>query len=92
MLVVRLTEVFRQAAGSRVITNAHRINGGRMPELSSGRALSDFYFIHAEAPKDAVARMIAVVRDRIPKAFGLDAIRNIQVLCPMNRGGLGARH
>jgi exodeoxyribonuclease V alpha subunit len=43
--VVRLTEVFRQAAGSRVITNAHRINAGQMPELSNNKALSDFYFI-----------------------------------------------
>ena len=89
--VVRLTEVFRQAAGSRVITNAHRINSGQMPELSNDRALSDFYFIDAEAPEDAVAKIVAVVRDRIPKAFGLDAIRDVQVLCPMNRGGLGAR-
>ena len=47
--VVRLTEVFRQAAGSRVITNAHRINSGQMPELTNDRALSDFYFIDAEA-------------------------------------------
>ena len=60
--VVRLTEVFRQAAGSRVITNAHRINSGQMPELSSDRALSDFYFIDAEAPEDGVAKIIAVVR------------------------------
>jgi exodeoxyribonuclease V alpha subunit len=89
--VVRLTEVFRQAAGSRVITNAHRINSGQMPELSNHGALSDFYFIDAEAPEDAVAKIVTVVRDRIPKAFELDAIRDVQVLCPMNRGGLGAR-
>jgi exodeoxyribonuclease V alpha subunit len=89
--VVRLTEVFRQAAGSRVITNAHRINSGQMSELSNHGALSDFYFIDAEAPEDAIAKIVAVVRDRIPKAFGLDAIRDVQVLCPMNRGGLGAR-
>ena len=89
--VVRLTEVFRQAAGSRVITNAHRINRGQMPELTNDRALSDFYFIDAELPEDGIAKIIAVVRDRIPKAFGLNAIRDIQVLCPMNRGGLGAR-
>ena len=89
--VVRLTEVFRQAAGSRVITNAHRINSGQMPEFTGDRALSDFYFIDAETPDDGVAKIIAVVRHRIPKAFGLDAVRDVQVLCPMNRGGLGAR-
>ena len=90
--VVRLTEVFRQAAGSRVITNAHRINSGQMPELiTNDRALSDFYFIDAAQPDEGIDRIIALVRDRIPKAFGLDAIRDVQVLCPMNRGGLGAR-
>jgi exodeoxyribonuclease V alpha subunit len=89
--VVRLTEVFRQAAGSRVITNAHRINRGQMPELTNGNAPSDFYFIDAEEPEDGVAKIVAVVRDRIPKAFGLNSIRDVQVLCPMNRGGLGAR-
>jgi exodeoxyribonuclease V alpha subunit len=89
--VVRLTEVFRQAAGSRVITNAHRINRGQMPELTNGNAPSDFYFIDAAQPEDGVAKIVAVVRDRIPKAFGLNPIRDIQVLCPMNRGGLGAR-
>jgi exodeoxyribonuclease V alpha subunit len=89
--VVRLTEVFRQAAGSRVIVNAHRINRGQMPELTNDGALSDFYFIDAEEPEDGIAKIIAVVRDRIPKAFGLDAIRDVQVLCPTNRGGLGAR-
>jgi exodeoxyribonuclease V alpha subunit len=89
--VVRLTEVFRQAADSRVITNAHRINRGQMPELASDQALSDFYFIDAETPDDGIAKLITVVRDRIPKAFGLDPVRDVQVLCPMNRGGLGAR-
>jgi exodeoxyribonuclease V alpha subunit len=89
--VVRLTEVFRQAAGSQVITNAHRINRGQMPELTNGNAPSDFYFIDAAEPEDGVAKIVAVVRDRIPKAFGLNPIRDVQVLCPMNRGGLGAR-
>ena len=89
--VVRLTEVFRQAAGSRVITNAHRINSGQMPELSHDGALSDFYFIDAQAPEDGVSKIISLVRDRIPNAFGLDPVSDIQVLCPMSRGGLGAR-
>jgi exodeoxyribonuclease V alpha subunit len=89
--VVRLTEVFRQAAGSRVITNAHRINSGQMPELTNDKGPSDFYFIDAAELEDGIARIIAVVRDRIPKAFGLNPIRDVQVLCPMNRGGLGAR-
>ncbi len=90
--VVRLTEVFRQAATSRVIVNAHRINQGLMPEADAGRhARSDFYVIEAADPEIAAAKIVAVVRDRIPKAFGLDPIRDVQVLCPMNRGGVGAR-
>ncbi len=88
--VVRLTEVFRQAAQSRIITNAHRINGGRMPELTAPDG-SDFYFIKAAEPEDAARKLLAVVRDRVPARFGLDPVRDVQVLCPMNRGSLGAR-
>jgi exodeoxyribonuclease V alpha subunit len=88
--VVRLTEVFRQAAASRIIINAHRINQGLMPDLSSPGADSDFYFVPAEDPEIAVQRILELVKTRIPKRFGLNPIRDIQVLCPMNRGGVGA--
>jgi exodeoxyribonuclease V alpha subunit len=88
--VVRLTEVFRQAAESRIITNAHRINQGVMPDLASAD-VGDFYFVDAAEAEEGVRKLLAIVRDRIPKRFGLDPIRDIQVLCPMNRGGLGAR-
>ncbi|WP_237478295.1 SF1B family DNA helicase RecD2 [Lichenibacterium dinghuense] len=90
--VVRLTEVFRQAATSRVIVNAHRINAGQMPEPTpAGTAPSDFYVVDAAEPEQAVAKVLAVVRERIPRAFGLHPVRDVQVLCPMNRGGVGAR-
>ncbi|MGB6446681.1 MAG: ATP-dependent RecD-like DNA helicase [Xanthobacteraceae bacterium] len=89
--VVRLTEVFRQAAQSRIITNAHRINQGSIPDLSAPEAESDFYFVQADDPESAVGRIIKLVKSRIPRRFGLDPIRDIQVLCPMNRGGVGAR-
>ena len=88
--VVRLTEVFRQAAQSRIITNAHRINQGQMPELTAPNG-SDFYFVEAAEPEDAARKLLAVVRDRVPARFGLDPVRDVQVLCPMNRGSLGAR-
>ena len=88
--VVRLTEVFRQAAQSRIITNAHRINQGQMPELTSPDG-SDFYFVEAAEPEDATRKLLAVVRDRVPARFRLDPVRDVQVLCPMNRGSLGAR-
>src|SRR6266567_2233105 len=89
--VVRLTEVFRQAAQSRIITSAHRINQGSIPDLSPPRTNSDFYFVQADDPETAVSRIIELVKTRIPSRFGLDSIRDIQVLCPMNRGGVGAR-
>ena len=89
--VVRLTEVFRQAAASRIIVSAHRINQGSMPDLSPPGVDSDFYFVQADDPETAVPRIVELVKTRIPKRFGLDPIRDIQVLCPMNRGGVGAR-
>ena len=89
--VVRLTEVFRQAAQSRIVTAAHGINRGAIPDLSRPAGESDFYFVRAEDPETAADRIVALVKSRIPKRFGLDPMRDIQVLCPMNRGGAGAR-
>lgn len=88
--VVRLTEIFRQAAESRIVLNAHRINEGEMPDLAAAEG-GDFYFVEAGEPEDAVNKLIAIVKERIPRRFGLDPVRDIQVLSPMNRGGLGAR-
>jgi exodeoxyribonuclease V alpha subunit len=89
--VVRLTEVFRQAAKSRIIVNAHRINQGQMPDLNRPEEESDFYYVPADDPETAVARIVDLVKTRIPQRFGFDPVRDIQVLCPMNRGGVGAR-
>jgi len=88
--VVRLTEVFRQAAESQIIVNAHRINQGLMPDLIKVEN-SDFFFVDAVDAEEGVQKLLAIVQERIPKRFRLDPIRDIQVLCPMNRGGLGAR-
>ena len=89
--VVQLTEVFRQAAESRIIANAHLVNAGSMPQLENADADSDFYFVPAEDAEKAVERVVALVRERIPRKFGLDPVRDIQVLCPMNSGGTGTR-
>jgi exodeoxyribonuclease V alpha subunit len=91
MPVVRLTEVFRQAAHSQIITNAHRINEGRMPEVPTKGAESDFFFIERTEPDQIAATLLEMIKSRIPSKFGLDPIRDIQVLCPMNRGSLGVR-
>ena len=89
--VMRLTEVFRQAAQSKIITTAHAINAGRMPDLTPPEGDADFYFVPAADPEQAVERIVELVSKRIPKRFGFDPIKDIQVLCPMNRGGVGAR-
>ena len=89
---VRLTEIFRQAAASRIVVNAHRINAGQLPEdPAPERPDSDFYLIRGDTPEAIHERLIRVVTERIPQRFGLDPVRDIQVLTPMNRGGLGAR-
>ena len=89
--VVRLTEVFRQAATSRIITSAHLIRQGKMPELGTADAISDFHFIERDTPEEIAATLVKLVQDRIPKGHKLDPIRDIQVLCPMNRGSIGVR-
>ncbi len=91
--VARLTEVFRQAASSRIITTAHAINAGTIPDLRppADGASSDFYFLPAETPEQAVALILKVVGERIPARFGFDPIGQVQVLCPMARGGCGSR-
>ena len=89
--VVRLTEVFRQAAHSRIITCAHQINRGIIPDLSKPDGESDFFFVPADGAETAVSRIVELVKTRIPQRFGLDPIRDIQVLSPMSRGGVGAR-
>ena len=84
--VVRLTKIFRQAENSRIITNAHRINAGKMPDLSNGRQ-SDFFFVEQEEPAEAVKAITALVAKRLPAYYHT---RDIQVLTPMQRGEVGA--
>lgn len=91
--VARLTEIFRQAESSRIVFNAHRIRQGQMPLLEppEAGATSDFYFVDAADPEDARRKLVEIVKQRIPRRFGLDPASEVQVLCPMNRGPLGAR-
>lgn len=89
--VVRLTEVFRQAAASRIITNAHRVNEGLMPEFPGKDTESDFYFVERDEPEAIANTLVELVKGRIPAKFDLAPIADVQVLCPMNRGSLGVR-
>ena len=84
--VVRLNRIFRQAASSRIITNAHRINRGRMPDLSNGRE-SDFFFLEQDDPEAAAQEIVTLVKERLPRAY---RTRDIQLLTPMQRGVVGA--
>ncbi len=90
--VVRLTEIFRQAKESRIIVNAHRVNQGEMPVMGESDSDSDFFFIAKDEPEDVLAAVQTLVAQRIPARFGLDPVRDIQVLCPMHRGLLGTTH
>ena len=89
--VVRLTEIFRQSAFSKITANAHRIKAGQMPQLQEPAEESDFFFIERDDPAAIQSTILELVKERIPKKLGLDPILDIQVLSPMNRGSLGAR-
>ena len=89
--VIRLTEVFRQAATSRIVRSAHQINRGVFPSLPEKGEASDFYLVAAEEPEVIAQTVVDLVQTRLPRKFEVDSIRDIQVLCPMNRGITGAR-
>ena len=88
--VIRLTEIFRQAAQSKIVVSAHKINAGEVPDLDAPvGATTDFYFISRDDPEAARATLVEMVAERIPAKFGFDPITQIQVLAPMHRGELG---
>jgi exodeoxyribonuclease V alpha subunit len=84
--VVRLTKIFRQAARSGIVINAHRINRGQFPVLNK---FDDFYFFSKEDPAQAAELLVDVVARRIPETFGHHAVDDVQVLAPMYRGACG---
>ena len=87
--VVRLVEIFRQAAQSKIVANAHRIVNGLMPETSRGETLGDFYAIRASGAEEIRDKLKQLLTDRVPKAFHLDPVEDVQVLVPTNRGPVG---
>ncbi len=101
--VVRLTRIFRQAQGSRITLNAHRINHGQMPDLRGGRD-SDFFFAKPmsetemetasseELNQAAADLLVKYCSENLPRYYHADALRDIQVLTPMQRGLCGAEH
>ena len=87
--VTRLTEIFRQAKGSKIITNAHRINHGEFPAIDTP-AESDFHYIEAEAPEAILQIILNLVSKEIPNRWKFDSVEEIQVLSPMKKGIIGA--
>lgn len=88
--VVKLTRIFRQAQGSDIITNAHKINKGVFPELKGGR-LSDFFFMEEDEPEKVVQTIKELCTKRLPDFYKIDPVKDIQVLCPMQREVTGAQ-
>jgi exodeoxyribonuclease V alpha subunit len=90
--VVELREVFRQAATSDIIMNAHAINRGEIPALENPRGglSSDFYFFRENDPEKVAELIVDLVKKRIPDKFGFDPLNEIQVLTPMHKGAAGA--
>jgi len=87
--VVKLTRIFRQAQGSAIITNAHRINKGETPNLKGG-SKSDFFFVEEDEPQKVVETIKDLCVRRLPNYYKVDPVNDIQVLCPMQRGEAGA--
>lgn len=86
--VVRLTKIFRQAQSSRIVMNAHRINEGKLPDISNGKT-ADFFFIEDKDPEHTAMQIVDLVKRRLPKAYQVPT-SSIQVLTPMQRGVIGA--
>jgi exodeoxyribonuclease V alpha subunit len=89
--VVRLTQIFRQASQSWIVRAAHAIKEGELPESAPAGGTGDFYFIEVDSPGTIIERILTLVRERIPQCFGLDSVRDVQVLTPMNRSELGTQ-
>lgn len=87
--VSSLDQIFRQGKGSRIVTNAHKINQGAFPDIEPEKG-SDFAFFPIDEPEDILAKTIELIEKHIPKRTGLHPINEVQVLCPMRRGIIGA--
>lgn len=83
-----LIEIFRQAVGSKIVTNAHRINQGIFPDINN-QSESDFFFIDVESPEEVLTNILALATQRLPCKYGFDPFLDIQILAPMRRGVIG---
>jgi exodeoxyribonuclease V alpha subunit len=89
--IVRLTHIFRQAGQSWIVRAAHAVKEGEVPQSAPPGGAGDFYFVEADTPETIIDRLLTMVRQRIPQRFGLDPLRDVQVLTPMNLYELGTK-
>ena len=89
--VTQLNEIFRQAAGSRIIVNAHKINQGEFPDVRN-LSDSDFFFLEAEEPEAVLKNIIQLVSVRLPRKYNFNVLDDIQVLAPMRKGVIGTEN
>ena len=90
--VVELNRIFRQAMQSLIVTNAHRVVSGKMPELSKNDAESDFFMLKENSPYNAAKKITDLVTRRLPDGYGYDPFTDIQVLCPSRKGDVGTEN
>lgn len=90
--VISLDKVFRQAQKSRIVTNAHRVVAGKMPELDCNTSDSDFFFLNTASVYAVPRKVVELVTRRIPAGYGMDSIKDIQVLCPSRKGAAGTAY
>ena len=89
--VIQLTEIFRQAQESMIVTNAHRINKGDFPELT-GNMDRNFFFMEEDDPEEITELVCSLIADRLPQHYDYHPVDDIQLLCPMRRGTLGTEN
>lgn len=89
--VTTLNQIFRQAQGSRITVNAHKINQGHFPEIHNDEE-SDFFFVEANEPEEVLAQLVALVVQRLPAKYHLHPMRDIQLLAPMKKGVVGTEN
>jgi exodeoxyribonuclease V alpha subunit len=87
--LVRLREVFRQGEGSTIVTNAHRVLHGERPLADASGSKGEFYVVSAREPERVHELVVRMASERIPEAYGLDPVHDVQVLCPMHKGRAG---
>ncbi|MCD7722859.1 MAG: ATP-dependent RecD-like DNA helicase [Clostridiales bacterium] len=90
--VVELEKIFRQAQKSLIVTNAHKVVKGVMPDISNKNAKADFFFMKEFSPDSAAKKITELVKTRLPSGYGFDSIADIQVLCPGRKGTLGSEN